>query len=256
MKEMTFWEHIEELRKTLMRVALILLIAFLITVTFVDQITEFLLEPLRTTFALSPNSGQIVFHSIFEKAMVQLDVSIFWAIFFSAPFWFYEIWKFIKPGLYKNEIRVVGPFLLFGLFLFLAGVISGYLILPYIFKFLMALGVNGVSANINLRDYVSTVSKVLLLLGVIFQVPNILLILGFMGIVTKQFLRAIRRFVYVGLAVFAAIFSPPDVFSMLMVWVPLCILYEVGVILVAWIVHPWLYRQQQHHEKNLKETNP
>lgn len=241
---MSFWEHVEELRKTLVRIACIVLVAFLITVSFVDQITELLLFPLRETFKLSLTHGEIVYHSVFEKAMVQLDVSIFWAIFFSAPFWFYEVWKFIRPGLYQNEIRAIRPFMIFGLVLFIAGVVSGYFVLPYVFKFLMGVGVEGVVANINLRDYVSTVSKVLLLLGVIFQVPNILLILGFMGIVTKQFLRSIRRYVYVGLAVFAAIFSPPDVFSMMSVWIPLCLLYEFGVILVAWVVHPWLYRQQ------------
>lgn len=244
MKEMSFWEHIEELRKTLMRIALIVLVAFLITVTFVDQITEFLLIPLRETFRLSGAQGEIVFHSVFEKAMVQLDVSIFWAIFFSAPFWFYQVWKFIRPGLFENEIRAIRPFMIFGLVLFAAGVVCGYLSLPYVFKFLMGIGVQGVVANINLREYISTVSKVLLLLGLIFQVPNVILILGFMGIVTKQFLRAIRRYVYVGLAVFAAIFSPPDVFSMTAVWIPLCLLYEVGVLLVAWVVHPWLYKQQ------------
>lgn len=241
---MSFWEHIEELRKTLMRIALIVVVSLTITLTFVDQITEFLLTPLRESFKLTGVQGDIVYHSIFEKAMVQLDVSIFWAIFLSAPFWFYEIWKFIKPGLYINEIKAIKPFMIFGLFLFLSGVVCGYFSLPYVFKFLMGVGVQGVTANINLREYVSTVSKVLLLLGVIFQVPNVLLILGFMGIVTKQFLRSIRRYVYVGLAVFAAIFSPPDVFSMTAVWIPLCILYEVGVMLVAWVVHPWLYKQQ------------
>ena len=241
---MSFWEHIEELRKTLMRIALIVVVSLTITLTFVDQITEFLLTPLRESFKLTGVHGDIVYHSIFEKAMVQLDVSIFWAIFLSAPFWFYEIWKFIKPGLYNNEIKAIKPFMIFGLFLFLSGVVCGYFSLPYVFKFLMGVGVQGVTANINLREYVSTVSKVLLLLGVIFQVPNVLLILGFMGIVTKQFLRSIRRYVYVGLAVFAAIFSPPDVFSMTAVWIPLCILYEVGVMLVAWVVHPWLYKQQ------------
>lgn len=241
---MSFWDHIEELRKTLMRVALIVVVFLLITLTFVDQITEFLLAPLRETFQMSGSHGEIVYHSIFEKAMVQLDVSIFWAIFFSAPFWFYEVWKFIRPGLYSNEVKTIKPFMLLGLFLFISGVICGYLALPYVFKFLMGVGVQGVTANINLRDYISTVSKVLLLLGAIFQVPNVILILGFMGIVTKQFLRSIRRYVYVGLAVFAAIFSPPDVFSMTAVWIPLCILYEVGVLLVAWVVHPWLYKQQ------------
>jgi sec-independent protein translocase protein TatC len=112
--------------------------------------------------------------------------------------------------------------------------------MPFAISFLSKLGVEGVTANINLRDYVTNVSYILLFLGVIFQFPNILMILGFMGIVTKQSLNKFRRYVYVGLSIFAAIFSPPDVISMLSVWIPLCILYEIGVAAVALIVHPYL----------------
>jgi len=133
--------------------------------------------------------------------------------------------------------------MILGAFLFLLGMIFGYYVaFPYGFKFLAMLGVSDVQANINLRDYVTNASQILIFLGIIFQFPNLLLILGFMGIVTKQMLRKFRRYVYVGLSIIAAIFSPPDVISMLSVWIPLCILYEVGVLAVALIVHPYLYR--------------
>ena len=112
------------------------------------------------------------------------------------------------------------------------------------------MGVTDVQANINLRDYITTSSQILLFLGLIFQFPNLLLILGFMGLVTKQMLRKFRRFVYVGLSLVAAIFSPPDVISMLSVWVPLCLLYEVGVLAVALVVHPYLFRV---HMKDVKK---
>jgi sec-independent protein translocase protein TatC len=129
-----------------------------------------------------------------------------------------------------------------GLLLFIGGMFFGYYIaFPFGFKFLSMMGVSDVQANINLRDYISSASMILLFLGVIFQFPNLLLILGFMGIVTKQLLRKFRRYVYVGLSIVAAILSPPDVISMLSVWVPLILLYEVGIVAVAWIVHPYLY---------------
>jgi sec-independent protein translocase protein TatC len=237
---MSFWEHVEELRKMVMRVLVILVISFLCTTYFADDITEFLLKPLRETLILTKTGG-IVYHSIFEKTLVQLDVSIWWSIMFSSPFWFYQVWRFIRPGLHAYEIKAVKPFMIFGWMLFVAGMCCGYYFaFPVAFKFLSLYGVTNVEANISLRDYISTASQILLFLGIIFQFPNILLILGFMGLVTKQLLRKFRRYVYVGLSIFAAIFSPADVMSMLAVWIPLCLLYEVGIVLVAWIVHPYL----------------
>jgi sec-independent protein translocase protein TatC len=237
---MSFWEHIEDLRKVIMRIVYILVVAFVATTYWVDEITEFLLKPIRASLH-DTHAGVLVYHSIFEKAWVQVDVSIWWAIMFSSPFWFYQVWSFIRPGLHPHEVRAVKPFMIIGWVLFISGMLFGYYIaFPFVFKFLAELGVQDIQANINLRDYVSTISQILLFLGFIFQVPNILLILGFMGIVTKQSLRSMRRYVYVGLSIFAAIFSPPDVISMLSVWIPCCLLFEIGVLLVAWIVHPYL----------------
>lgn len=240
MKEMTFWEHVEELRKVIMRILWILAIAFLCTTYYVDDITEWLLKPMRMSLH-DTKSGVLVYHSIFEKAWVQVDVSIWWAIMISSPFWFYQVWTFIKPGLHAHEARAVRPFMILGWLLFLAGMGFGYFIaFPAVFSFLSSVGVGDIQANINLRDYISTSSQILLFLGVIFQVPNILLILGFMGVVTKQSLKKMRRYIYVGLALFAAVFSPPDVISMLAVWIPCCVLFEIGVLLVTLVVHPYL----------------
>ena len=237
---MSFWDHVEELRKMFMRIVIILVAAFCLTTYFADNITEFLLAPLRATLS-DTKAGVIVYHGIFEKTLVQLDVSIWWAIMFSSPLWFYQVWTFIRPGLHAYEIKAVKPFMIFGWLLFISGMAFGYyFVFPFAFKFLSMYGVTNVEANINLRDYVSMASQILLFLGLLFQFPNILLILGFMGIVTKQWLRKFRRYVYVGLAVLAAVFSPADVMSMIAVWVPLCVLYEVGIILVALIVHPYL----------------
>ncbi len=247
---MSFWEHLEELRKMVMRILAVLGVTFLVTTVYVDHITEWLLKPLRDSLQ-DTKAGVIVYHSIFEKAWVQVDVSIWWAIMISSPIWFYQIWRFIKPGLHVHEIRAVRPFMILGAMLFLGGMAFGYYVaFPFGFKFLSMMGVTDVQANINLRDYITTSSQILLFLGLIFQFPNLLLILGFMGLVTKQMLRKFRRFVYVGLSLVAAIFSPPDVISMLSVWVPLCLLYEVGVLAVALVVHPYLFRV---HMKDVKK---
>lgn len=246
---MTFWEHVEELRKVIMRIVWILVIAFVFTTYYVDEITEWLLKPIRLSLN-DTKAGVLVYHSIFEKAWVQVDVSIWWAIMFSSPFWFYQIWTFIRPGLHDHEARAVKPFMILGWILFIAGMAFGYYVaFPAVFTFLSSVGVHDIQANINLRDYISTTSQILLFLGIIFQVPNILLILGFMGIVTRQSLSKMRRYIYVGLAVFAAIFSPPDVISMLAVWIPCCVLFEIGVLLVAVVVHPYLRRVHMGKDK-------
>jgi sec-independent protein translocase protein TatC len=106
------------------------------------------------------------------------------------------------------------------------------------------MGVKDVEAMIGLKDYLSLSSKVLVVLGLIFQLPIILLILGFMGLVTKYSLRNLRRYIYVGLAVFAAVVTPtPDPFTMMILWVPLILLYELGILAVAFLVHPYLEKQ-------------
>jgi sec-independent protein translocase protein TatC len=151
---MSFWEHIEELRSIVMRIVWIFVVSFAITCVYVDQITELLLKPLRQALQIN-QSGIIVYHSIFEKAWVQVDVSLMWAIIISSPLWFYQIWRFIRPGLHPHEIRAVKPFMIFGWICFIAGMASGYFIMPYVINFLAKLGVQGVSANIILRGHIS-----------------------------------------------------------------------------------------------------
>tara|TARA_R110002072_G_scaffold64203_2_gene159359 strand:+ start:201667 stop:202398 length:732 start_codon:yes stop_codon:yes gene_type:complete len=240
---MTFTEHLEDLRKTMIRVVLILGLSFFVAYGFGEYITEFLLRPLRQTLN-DMHSGQIVYLGLLDKVMSQLQVAFWTSIIVSSPLWFFEIWKFIKPGLYAFEVKAVRPFLFIGFLLFLVGVAFGYFIVfPLTFETLMNFGVTEVQASIDLKQYLVLSSKVLVFLGLVFQLPNVLLILGFMGLVTKYSLRGMRRYVYVGFAVLSAMLTPPDPYTMLGLWVPLAILFEVGIIFVAIIVHPYLARQ-------------
>lgn len=244
MSEMSVIEHLEELRTTLIRCLIILFLGFFIAYAVGDQISEFLLVPLRSVLGAQESEGKIVYLGLLDKVLSQLQVSFWSSILLTSPLWFREIWKFIKPGLYAHELRAVRPFILVGFILFLLGVCFGYyVVFPFFFNTLINFGVEGVQATIGLKDYLILSSKILVFLGMMFQVPNALLILGFMGLVTKQSLRAWRKYVYVGMAVVAALITPPDVMTLMGVWVPLILLYEVGILAVSLIVHPYLSKK-------------
>ena len=242
MKEMTLTEHLEELRKTIISVVIILALAFFVCYGQGEYIAEFLLKPLRETLQ-DANSGQIVYLGLLDKVMSQLQVAFWTSIIVSSPVWFYQIWKFVKPGLHAHEIKAVRPFLLVGFLFFCLGISFGYFVVfPLTFETLLSFGVKNVQASISLKDYLVLSSKVLVFLGLVFQLPNILLILGFMGLVTKYSLREMRRYIYVAFAVASAMLTPPDPYTMLGLWFPLVLLFEIGILAVAMIVHPYLAR--------------
>ena len=242
MKEMTLTEHLEELRKTIIGVVITLGVSFLICYGQGEYIAEFLLRPLRASLSDS-GTGQIVYLGLLDKVMSQLQVAFWTSIIVSSPVWFYQMWKFVKPGLHDHEIKAVRPFLLVGFFFFCMGIAFGYFVVfPLTFETLLSFGVQNVQASISLKDYLVLSSKVLVFLGLVFQLPNILLILGFMGLVTKYSLREMRRYVYVGFAVVAAMLTPPDPYTMLGLWFPLVLLFEIGILAVAMVVHPYLAR--------------
>ncbi len=244
---MSFMEHLEEFRLRLIRTVIILVISFSICYYYSSVISEFLLVPLREALG---GQGKVIFTGLFDKVMAELQMALWSSIFFASPFWFREVWLFIKPGLYEKEINAIRPFIVVGFLLFLCGVSFGYYVLfPFTFKTLISYGVQNVEAMLNLQEYLLLASKILVFLGLMFQLPNVILILGFMGLVTKYSLRSWRRYMAVIFAVAAAIITPTtDILSMMSVWVPMMVLYEIGILAVAWIVHPYLKKKHMGEE--------
>jgi sec-independent protein translocase protein TatC len=242
MKEMSFMDHLEELRTRSIRVLIILVISFGICYYFSTSIQEFLLIPLREAIGIS---GKVVITGLLDKVLAELQIAFWSCIFLASPFWFHQVWLFIRPGLYQKEINAIRPFIFVGFILFIAGICFGYyVIFPFTFKTLISAGVTNVDSMINLQDYLLLASKALVMLGLLFQLPNIIVILGFMGLVTKYSLRNMRRYLAVAFAIVAAVITPtPDILSMMIVWIPMMILYEVGIMAVAIIVHPYLKRR-------------
>lgn len=251
MKEMSFTEHLEELRTRLIRILVILFISFGVCYYYSTAIQEVLLIPLREAMG---TSGKVIFTGLLDKVLAELQIAFWSCVFFASPLWFREAWLFIRPGLYDSEVKAIRPFIFVGFLLFLAGVSFGYFVIfPFTFKTLITAGVSNVEAMLNLQDYLLLSSKVLVFLGILFQLPNVIVILGFMGLVTKYSLRNMRRYLAVAFAVLAAVITPtPDILSMMCVWIPMMFLYEIGIIAVALIVHPYLKRKYMGESNSLQ----
>jgi sec-independent protein translocase protein TatC len=241
MKEMSFIDHLEELRERLIRVVIIMALSFLFCYTIADEISEYLLLPLRAALG---SDGRVVFLGLLDKVLSQFQIAFWSSIIVSAPLWIYQAWAFIKPGLHNHEVKVIRPFMVIAFILFTTGVSFGYFIVfPFTFETILSFGVGNIEATISLKEYLVLASKVLVFLGILFQLPNVLLILGFMDLVTKQSLRNMRKYVYLGFAIASATLTPPDVITMMALWIPLAALYEIGILAVALIVHPYLRKK-------------
>ncbi len=239
---MTLTDHLEELRSRLIRVAIILFIAFFACYGYGAQLQEILLTPLRAALG---SEGKVVYLGLLDKVLAQFQLAFWSSIILASPLWFREFWLFIKPGLYEKEAKTIRPFVLVGFLLFTAGVCFGYFIVfPYTFETIMSFGVTNIDATLSLRDYIVLSSKVLVFLGVLFQLPNVMLILGFMGLVNKKILSEARRYVIAAFAVLAALLTPPDVITQMALMVPLIALYEIGLWAVALIVDPFKKKQE------------
>ncbi len=243
MKEMSLTDHLTELRYRLIRITVILILAFGACYSQGELIQNLLLEPLRQALG---ETGKIVFIGLLDKVLTTFQLAFWASIIFSSPLWFRELWLFIRPGLYDKEAKLVLPFIFVGFLLFWGGVCFGYFIVfPYTFETILAFGVTNVDATLNLKDYIVLASKVLVFLGALFQLPNLMLILGFMGLIDSKVLMPAHRYVIAAFAALSAILTPPDVITMMALWVPMVALYGVGVLGVYLLVDPFKRRKER-----------
>tara|TARA_Y100000780_G_scaffold232367_1_gene263123 strand:- start:26732 stop:27475 length:744 start_codon:yes stop_codon:yes gene_type:complete len=223
--------HLEELRtrllKSILAIGLIFLACFF---GFSEKILDFARAPIVPYLP----TGGLVFTAPMDKFMAHVKVSLLASVILGSPIWLYQLWKFIAPGLYQNERKFSVLFISFGTFLFLLGSSFVYFVVyPMAFKFLLQFGGMTDAPMITISEYLSFFILTTMVFGIMFELPLVLTILGVMGLVTQDFLKAQRRYALVILSVVSAMVTPPDIISMLCMLLPLSLLYESSVILVG-----------------------
>lgn len=228
----TLVEHLTELRT---RILYSLYGVVLLTIgawIFSEQIFDFVRVPIEPHLP----SGGLVFTAPADKFMAHLKVSILAGIIGACPVWIYQIWRFVAPGLYTKEKKFGLIFIFAGSALFISGVaFSYYLVLPTALKALLEFGGTKDTPMITIEYYFSFFMLTTLVFGAAFEMPLVLVLLGFMGIVTASGLRRARRYAIVAIATVAAVFTPPDAISMMLLAVPMWILYEISILTLAMV---------------------
>ena len=231
-RKMSFLEHLDELRKRLIRVIIAVIIAFLFCWYFAREIYHFLEIPI---LQLLPEGKKLVYIGVTDPFFLLMKVALLAALFFSSPYVLYELWLFVSPGLYKREKRYAVPFVAFSSLFFVGGGAFGYYVaFPMACQFLLKMG-KGFEAMITIDKYFYLLSRILLGLGLVFQMPILTFFLARIGVVTHRFLLKYFRHAVVLIAIAAAVITPtPDIPTMMAFTVPMVGLYLLGIG-VAWL---------------------
>lgn len=228
-------DHLIELRTRLLRSITALGLAFCVCLYFADEIFSFLVRPL--TAAFPPGQGKLIYTKLYEAFFVEIKVALFAAFFVSFPVIANQLWAFVAPGLYAKEKKAFLPFLLATPILFTSGAaLAYYVVMPTAFRFFLTF--EGDKGGLSLEalpgtgDYLSLVMQFILAFGISFLLPVLLLLLNRAGIVTREQLVKARRYGVVAITAVAAVITPPDVVSQLMLLVPMWLLFEGSLIIM------------------------
>jgi sec-independent protein translocase protein TatC len=229
LREMSFYDHLDDLRKVIVQSAVVLLLAMIVCWFLSGRLLEFLIRPFP--------GESLVFTDPIEAFMVRVRISVVGALMIGFPFVLFRVWAFVAPGLFAQERKKILPFVVGSSSLFYAGVVFCYLVLiPLVLDFLLGFKTPRLNPMISVNSYFAFVARLCFAFGVVFQLPIVVLVLSLLGIVTPSWLLRQWRYGVVGIAVAAAVFTPPDVISMIAMGVPLIVLYAASVALAFVIV--------------------
>lgn len=228
--EQTFVSHLKELRKRIMSALLCVLIILLALMPFSNTLYMWLAEPLLTHMAAT--GATMIATEVASPFLAPFKLSLFVAVFISAPYIFYQIWAFVAPGLYRNERELALPILVSSTLLFYAGIAFAYFVVfPLMFGFFTAVAPEGVTVMTDISRYLDFVLKLFFAFGAAFEVPVATFLAVRSGATSRESLAAKRPFIIVGAFVVGMLLTPPDVISQILLAVPVWLLFEIGLIL-------------------------
>lgn len=235
-KEEPFMSHLVELRDRLIRALLSILIVFLCLFAWAKDLYALLAQPLLASL---PQGGQMIATDVVGVFLVPMKVALMVAFLIALPYVLYQAWAFVAPGLYAHEKRLALPLVATSVLLFFVGMAFAYFVVfPSVFGFMAQIAPEGVAWMTDIDKYLSFVLSSFIAFGVTFEVPVIVIVLVKLGVVQLSTLKEWRPYVIVGAFIVGAVFTPPDVVSQLFLAIPLCLLYELGMMLARFVSKP------------------
>ncbi|OGB22489.1 MAG: twin arginine-targeting protein translocase TatC [Burkholderiales bacterium RIFCSPLOWO2_02_FULL_57_36] len=232
--EDTFISHLIELRSRLMKASLVVIVLFLGLMPWAGNIYDLLAYPMMVAL---PEGSKMIATGVVTPFLIPVKVTMLVAFIIALPWVLYQMWAFVAPGLYAHEKKLVAPLVISSSTLFIAGIAFCYfLVFGVVFRFINNFAPKSISVAPDIDSYFGFVMTMFIAFGLTFEVPVVVVVLVRMGLVTVEKLKAIRPYVIVGAFVIAAIVTPPDVVSQLLLAIPLCLLYEVGLFLAPLFV--------------------
>ncbi len=233
--EQSFISHLIELRSRLLKAVAAVMLILLPLIFIANKLYGWLALPLVRHL---PQGGTMIATEVASPFLTPLRLAFFVALFSAMPVVLYQLWAFVAPGLYRQEKRLAVPILVSAVVLFYIGCAFAYfLVLPAVFTFMTHVAPAGVTVMPDIGHYLDFVLMLFLAFGLCFEVPVVLVILVALGVVTPLQLASSRRYAIVGAFVIAAVLTPPDVLSQTMLAVPMCLLYEIGIVGARWLVN-------------------
>jgi sec-independent protein translocase protein TatC len=235
-EELDIWSHLGELRIRILHAIAGVLVASVVTWNYGQQISDFFARPIRASLKASHVTGSLVTLDPTEGFLVYFQITIVAAILLSAPWILYQMWRFIEPALTRAERRFTLVLLPFSVLLFFSGCALGYLMAPLFFKFFIAFQPPGTIANFGFSRSIALLAKMVLVFGVCFQVPVIIILLNKIGLVSRNFLIEYWRHAVVVIFIVVAVLTPTwDPLSLTVCAVPPCLLYGLSIWMVKWL---------------------
>ncbi len=238
-KQATIGEHLVELRSRILKCIIFLFITFIGCYFFADKIYDFLVTPYAEAVKNDNIDRRLIFTALHETFLTYLKLAFFSAFFISCPIILIQIWKFIAPGLYKNEKLALLPFMVATPVLFLlGGMLVYYLIMPLAIEFFLSFEKIATPESLPIQleakvnEYLSLITRLIIAFGISFQLPVLLTLLAKVGFVDAEYLRKRRKYIIIIIFSMAAVLTPPDPITQIGLALPLLLLYEISILTV------------------------